>query len=364
MPPSMNSDPIDADLCAVLRGEAIEPRDPRAFATLAISEGVALLVWRSQARPALPASVWTMLQDEVRRQLALAAVREAELRRVLTALADRGADVLLVKGAHVGYAYYADPAMRPRHDTDLLVRPGHESRVRSALDALSYQRQPAITGASVQGQTIYDRDGMPGAVLDVHWRLSAPIAAANLFDFSELWHRAQPVPRLGGAARAPHLLDAIAIGAVHLVAHHPNERGLLWLHDLRVLANALSDDEREALVRETQSRRVSSILTSALGRSQACFPTSVGAAILAALRGDDSEPSAALLRSLAPSHAALLDVRALPGWRARTAYLAGHLFPPSDYMRRRYAPDSRAPLAWLYARRILRGAPHWLRLAR
>ena len=352
---------VEREICAALRGEPVHPVDPRSFAQMAVNEGVGPLVWQSAGAAALDAWCRERLQEETRRQLALAAVREAELGRVLAVLADAGADVLLIKGAHLAYTLYANPALRPRNDTDLLVRPGHEKTARRALQTLGYKRQPAITGAAVQGQTIFERNGVPGTVLDVHWRLAGPIVAADLFDFSQLWRRAALLPRLGPAARAPHLLDAIAIAAVHLVAHHPNERGLLWLHDLHVLANALGEAEVRSLVDDARSRRVSTVLASALRRAEDRFPSRNGSAILAALTCDESEPSAALLDRRAPSEIALMDLRALRGWRARTSYVAGHLFPPPDYMRRRYAPDSSAPLSWLYATRILSGARKWFR---
>jgi len=346
---------IEREICAVLRGEQVQPFDGQSFARMAVDEGVGPLILQSLDR-----STQGELQEEMRRQLALAAVREGELRRLLRAFGDAGADVLLIKGAHLAYSVYADPALRPRNDTDILVRPGHEHAARRALETLGYERQPAITGAAVQGQTIFERPDVPGTVLDVHWRLAAPIVAADLFDFSELWRRADRIPRLGPAARAPHRLDAIAIAAVHLVAHHPNELGLLWLHDLHLLVRTLHTADVDAMLSETRSRRISTILASALRRAEARFPSPQGTAILDAIEEDDSEPSAALLDPRTPSETALMDLRALRGWRVRASYLAGHLFPPSDYMRRRYAPNSRAPLSWVYATRIFSGARKWM----
>jgi hypothetical protein len=353
--PTMIAQDVEREICAVLRGECVQPIDEQSFAQMAVDEGVGPLILQSLDRSTLGE-----LQEEMRRQLALAAVREGELRRLLAALADAGADVLLIKGAHLAYTVYSDPALRPRNDTDVLVRPGHERAASHALERLGYERQPAITGAAVQGQTIFEHPAVPGTVLDVHWRLAAPIVAADLFDFSQLWRRADCLPQLGPAARAPHRLDAIAIAAVHLVAHHPNELGLLWLHDLHLLVSALDDADVDAMIAEARSRRISTIVATALRRAEARFPSPQGTAILDAIEEDDSEPSAALLDPRTPSETALMDLRALAGWRARTSYLAGHLFPPSDYMRRRYAPNSRAPLSWLYATRILSGARKWL----
>ena len=325
-----------------------------------MSEGLAPLLWQSPSRPPLPSACIDRLREDVRCQLALATVREPELRRVFAAFATAGVDALLIKGAHVAYAFYPEPSLRPRHDTDLLIRPGDEQKAHAVLETLGYRRQPAITGAAVQGQVIFDCDRVPGSVLDVHWRLASPVVAAELFDFSALWHRAQPIPALGSGARGPHPLDALAIAAVHLVAHHPNERGLLWLYDLRVIADALGLNERTEFADHARKRKMMTVCGTALRRSHERFPSAASAVLVATLGCDEPEPSAALLDRRGPSAQALLDVRALRGWRARTGYMAGHLFPPSDYMRRRYAPGSRAPLPWLYAARIIRGARKWI----
>ena len=354
-------DAAEAPICALLRGESMQPLLPAEVAELAVSEGLAPLLWKASTLSALHSSATDILQQEVRRQLALAAVREPELRRVLDAFGAAGIDVLVIKGAHVAYAFYAGPALRPRNDTDLLVRPGREEDARRLLATLDYDYQPAITGVEVQGQSIFEHERLPGTVLDVHARLASPIVAAGLFDFDDLWERAQPIPALGSHARGPHLCDAIAIAAVHLIAHHPTERGLLWLYDLHILSSALQPMDVDSLVAAARSRRMTTLLAAALGKAHARFPSAASAALLARLPQDRSEPSAALLDHHGAARQALLDLRALRTWHGRRAYLAAHLFPPPDYMRRRYAPDSRAPLAWLYARRILRGAGKWLR---
>ena len=358
---SADLDGIDAALCAAVSGAPVCGVDPRALVELAVSEGLAPALATRSPQLDLPQPHRGVLNEEVRRQLALAAVREPELRRVLGAFADAGVDVLLIKGAHLAYTVYSSPALRPRNDTDLLVRPGDEHGARRVLASLGYQHLPAITGAAVQGQAIFEHDRIPGSILDVHWRLAAPIVAAELLAFETLWRRAQTIDALGPTARGPHLCDAVAIAAVHLYAHHPAERGLLWLNDVTLLTSALTEDQRRQVVRDARERRMTTLLASAVRRAEACFPSPANTWLLTELGADPSEPSAALISTLAPSGRVLMDVRALRTWKARTAYVAGHLFPPADYMRRRYAPASTAPLAWLYATRLILGARRWMR---
>jgi hypothetical protein len=59
--------------------------------------------------------------------------------------------------------------------------------------------------------------------------------------------------------------------------------------------------------------------------------------------------------------AALSDLRALPSWKDRVRLAREHLLPPSGYMRDVYARGSRAPLTWLYLKRVLVGTRRWMR---
>jgi hypothetical protein len=56
----------------------------------------------------------------------------------------------------------------------------------------------------------------------------------------------------------------------------------------------------------------------------------------------------------------MADLRALGSWTHRWQLVKEHVFPPAQYMRDVYAPSSRAPLSFLYARRALVGARKWL----
>lgn len=349
---------VERELCRAVAGEPLVPVDPAAFVEAALNEGVAPLVLSRGDLSRVDADA--RLREEVRRQLGLSAVRDVELRRVIAALHDAGADALVIKGAHLAHALYGEAALRPRHDTDLLVRAEHQAVAVATLERLGYVRCPEITGEAVHGQSMFELPGRPASVLDVHWRLASPLLAANLFDFERLWGAATSLPQLGSAARVPRIIDALAIAAVHQAAHHAGDHRLIWRYDIHLLLNAMDDRLVAELVTEARQRGMTALCAAAVRASQAAFPSATGAAVLAALGNPQAEPSAALLLPRSPSAQAWMDVRALNGWRARATYLAGHLFPPAAYMRTTYAPASAAPLAWLYARRIVTGARKWL----
>jgi hypothetical protein len=78
------------------------------------------------------------LQNEAVTASALDLLGERELRKVLISLVEYGVRPLLLKGASLAYTVYPSPALRPRGDTDLLVREGDLPRVAQILRKLGY----------------------------------------------------------------------------------------------------------------------------------------------------------------------------------------------------------------------------------
>src|SRR5437763_13332738 len=111
MSPSLTS-----QLCAIITGAGPGPVDITAeLLALARHHRVHLLLGDR-------ASV-TELADERRTAAVIEALREAELRRVLTALDAAGIRAIVFKGAALARTHYAASELRIRSDTDILVPP-------------------------------------------------------------------------------------------------------------------------------------------------------------------------------------------------------------------------------------------------
>ncbi len=65
--------------------------------------------------------------------------REAALHKLLTRLTACGIPVILLKGCYLGRGVYADPALRPMGDADLLVREEHFDQASRELEYLGYK---------------------------------------------------------------------------------------------------------------------------------------------------------------------------------------------------------------------------------
>lgn len=345
----------EREIAAAIRGESIVPTDPAAFAYTAVRHAVAALVVKCGVTNRLPAREAAKLADEARRQAARIEFRDRAARAVLHALNAAGVGVLAIKGVYLGNTLYPESFLRAREDTDLLVRVTDRGITLRVLRELGYERQTEQTGDAVLGQIMFDRPHGPGVPLDVHWRLARPHVAAMLFDLDAMMARSIALPRLGEAARGPCVADALALACVHRAAHHAGHDLLLWLYDVHLLVGALDDVAAEAFVRMAVGRGMASLCGSMIQEAYETFGHPRAADLARALACRSGfEPSAALLHPRRWWATLDMDLRALPRWSDRVRLLAGHAFPPPAYMRSTFAPASRAPLPWLYARRFAR----------
>lgn len=357
-------------LAAAIRGDTA-PWPAGADATFqaallhaANEQGVSPLLANTAAIDAWPDPVRQALRAARRDDAVLEALRRQVLQQVVAALSAGDVQCLVIKGAQLAYTHYAHPWLRPRSDTDLLIRPADRDRADAALRALGYLPKPQISGTLVNHQLQYeqaDRFGLTDTI-DLHWKITNPHVFADVLSFDELLGAARPIPQLGGAL-GPAAVHALLLACVHRVAHHLNSDLLMWLHDIHLLASAMDAREREEFVELARRKRVRSICAAGLDNAQRYFATvhpagwrnrfEVGA-------GDDPEPSAVFLRPGATRIDMMLwDLRALGGWTRKARLLQETVFPSAAYVRARYGPDT--PLVFAYVNRIISGAKRWLR---
>ena len=368
----MNS--VAAALCrdaAVLRSHPYDPDDP--FWLAAHADAVHLLVIdaarRSGAADAWPADAIEQARCIDLEAAAIQVVRERELTRVLARLSPAGISCVLIKGAALAYTHYARPHLRPRHDTDLLVRPEDMARLDDALGAAGYVRAAETTGELVASQCRFERtqsrDGLH--TLDVHWRVSNVRVFADGIDDRDLTAAMVPVPALGPHAWTISSAHALVLACVHRVAHHWDSDNLLWLMDIHLMASQLSAREADEVVTLASRWAVRAVCARGIGLAAGNFATATAADLIARVRpreGAAIEPSAEFIGGTLRLVDLLRTDLATLSWPARLQLLREHLFPPRAYMRTVYArwPAPMLPLAYLD--RTVRGVPKWLRRPR
>jgi hypothetical protein len=362
----------DALLSAALRGPVACPPKSEWPALLesAHRHGVLPLLADAAAAARWDDELIAAIRPSVIAERALTIVREREVRRVLSALADHRVTPLLLKGAHLAFALYPSPDRRPRLDTDLLIKECDRAIVRRCLERLDYVPGATVTGDVAFAQFQVWRIDESGArhTIDVHWRIANPKAFAERLTHDELLRDAVPISRLGSNAFGPSHVHALLLACLHRTAHHGTSTRLVWLYDIHLLASQLSDSAWIDLADLARDRGVAAVVASGLEAAAAKIGTVTPDAIVNRLRADAANTDADVLAFLSGSqsqmHVAVSDWKRIRSWRARVRFAREHLFPAPGYMRDRYQIRSQAALPFLYAHRIATGSVKWLRDAR
>lgn len=347
-------------LAAVLDGNvAPDTIDSADLVNSAIVEGVAAFVANSPACTRLEATDRQRLGDRMRGDAIRAAALDREVRRVLAALAAEGLASLLLKGAHLAHAVYPRPWFRPRSDTDVLIAADERDRVAAVFQNCGYVPATHVRGRVILGQFHYERAEASGIehYFDLHWRIVAPLLVERVLPARRFFQAGEPLPAQGPDAHVPPLPHALLLACVHLVAHHRTRPILLWLYDLRLIADTLDEQGRQAFVDLTREVHCCAIAAHALRMCQECFARPHIADLVTAIESGmpRDEPSAALLRVRRPLDTVWMDLRTA-GWRDGARLLREHLLPDREYIRSR---SGGRPLALAYVGRAVLGLKRW-----
>lgn len=357
----------DALMAAALRGE-FPPwpshLDPGEVCRAAEDHGVAPLLAGTTAAAQWPAAARAGLQGALRIEAAREAALRPELTKVVRAFHDAGVRVLLIKGAHLAYARYPRPWLRPRADTDLFVGEADRPRAAGVMGALGYQPVTGFEGELVTHQFQYCR-GVDGGVVhyvDLHWKIANPHVFSSTLQFEDVDRQSVAIAELGPGARGPCDVHALLAACVHRVAHHRGSGRLIWLFDIHLLSGSLDAAGRGELERAARSRGVLAVCGESIAEARALFGTAVPDEWLAELRREGGEATAHFMQGAGTKFGVLRsDMAALPGWRARVRLIREHLFPPAAYIRRTYNVRHSWLLPLVYAWRIAAGARRWFR---
>lgn len=360
------SDSASSALLAILTASPVRADLARRVPDLiehAERHGVLPLV--SEALRGGTAAVSPALDEACRRHAMADVVREAELVRMLAALDAAGVPALVFKGAQLAYTVYDRPDLRPRLDSDLLVRPADRAGAHDALAALGYEWTEQFTGDLIAYQSthVLRRDGVVTHVVDLHWRIANPQQFGLMIDVGDLFARSTPLARLGRTARGLGAAHALFISCVHPVAHHAGADRLIWSWDLHLLVPRMETDDWTEFVTLALRSGAARVCARSLELARDRFGTLAPERVRAALQSPDADRAGtapSLFSDRRHIRVVWSDFQRLGTWRNRWQFVRQHLFPPPSYMRGVYAPASAAPLPVLYARRALRGAMKWL----
>jgi hypothetical protein len=293
-------------------------------------------------------------------QAALDMLREEEIIAVLESLHAAGIETVLLKGTPLAYSHYVRSMLRPRCDTDLLIPPERREVAARALEALGYRRLNAVSGRLVSYQDSFHKlAGSIDHVVDVHWRISNSQLFARALGFDLALSRSVAVPQLGTHARAlcaPHaLLHACMHRAAHLYADGGDGNRLIWLHDIHLLATAMTAREWQQFRELCVTTQMRQVCLDAFAAAHRAFATALPAALAEVLAEPPRRELSARYLDAGRLRILTTDLRALASWRDRMTLLREACFPDAEYVLARYGAQTRWALPWWYVRRAVAG---------
>ena len=307
------------------------------------------------------------LKDQYRKEnshnVAVELAHQLVVIELLDQLGETGIDCLVFKGTALAYSHYEQPWHRSRVDTDLWIRERDVDAAFSALRDAGFQQQVSMPGRIACGECAFERTDRFGAghSIDLHWRFNNNWMLAGAAGFEELWRDRIPLRALGSHAWTCTNPFALLIACVHRGAHldgvaykigdfsRLESDSTLWLYDIHMLSESLSDSEWVYWSGIVINRGFSEFAISGLERSCLLFGGKVPGWVLSDLREAPGQLSMASLESRVSSE--WQSFCAVDGFR-KFGFIKQQLFPDAAYMRARYEST---PLLLAHLKRLFSG---------
>lgn len=271
----------DAELAALVSGILDWP----ALVELAVREGTAPLLHSHLQRlgllDRLPTVGRRRLAEVARGVWAANAVLARHWGEATEALRQAGVDTLTLKGMALANIVYAEPALRPMADLDLLVRPADRAVAVPTLRALGY-RTPGEAADFLGASRSFAELVRDGTRIDLHWHAARYLRFEGIVevDHDGLWNRARPLVAPEGRSLVLAPEDLL----LHLVLHltlGSNFARVLWYADIDAVVRRFAAElDWERMVREADRWRIRSLTGWALGVVAASFETPLPSGLL------------------------------------------------------------------------------------
>ncbi len=312
---------------------------------------------------AWPEFVRKRIEETARYEMARAAVVGDELSRLFQAFQEKGIESILLKGSALAYSVYPEPYLRPRLDTDLLIRKSDIQKVQEAVRLLGYEFNSMIEGELISHQMMAVKHDFLGMahMLDIHWQVFNEPAFMNTLRFDEILKDSVRVQFPEAEVKAIGAGHALLHACLHRVVHHHNAENLHWLYDMHLLASVMNENSAKAFLNMAEQKKVKKICAQSILAAREFFQTRLCAPLNDFVNAphDEKEFSVEYLKSSAAPEVLrdfMLNCKALGSWEERGKLLKEHLFPSVKYLRGRYPSANGVWPPLLYAWRWVDGA--------
>lgn len=283
---------------------------------------------------------------------------------VLAALQAAHIRVMVLKGAALLSQVYADPAIRPIRDLDLLITfdqfPQAQSLLRRLGFAPQYVRPFTDRSGLCWNEQAFMRPGAPEAQVELHWALLDIPRYAPHLNLTTLWERGRPITVAGVATRGLGLEDSLLHLSAHHLYHHQAQAELAILDITQVVFCHQDDINWSFVLQQAQTLHLSLALRVSLAAAAGLWAAPVPDWVLGQLaRATVSLRERWWTAAQGSEFLKLLRTwLALPTLSLQLIYAWKQLFPDRAYLEWRYAGTAASSLWGLYGRRLAGAAAH------
>lgn len=218
-------------------------RDGNALLGLAVAHGLApMLYHRLKQRgllSGLPCSLIATLGAAYARTAAKNQLLLTNLCNDVLLLNQHGIEVIVLKGSHLAHFVYADPALRPMQDIDILVRPEDCDAAERLLikTHLGASRPPESRDA--KHHHLPEIADPRGVHIEIHRHLHRSDRDLHL-DIEQIWNRSRTASAEGRSFRVLSPEDLLVHLAIHAAGNHRFEQPLRWILDISTVIHRFS----------------------------------------------------------------------------------------------------------------------------
>jgi hypothetical protein len=281
---------------------------------------------------------------------------EKQLKNLSAVFKNEGISALVLKGPALAHKVYPDPAARPCGDLDLLVKPEQVLKSRTVLEKMGYQCQEKRFEVfkDLHYHEIFTHPDGNNRQVEVHWGLQMfPKQKINL-DLAELFRRAAEIRTPALTFRTLDPLDELIFISAHMILSHNWDIRLIWIYDIAAAAKKIgSRQEWETLEKRSAEWGYNSALAKAFELARLwtglSLPVNSLSLKLSASEARAWSGSVSRFQQIAGIYKIFWGKDQSPA--AKIRFLFNLLFPPPEFMRRKYPPRHKWLLPLSYIRR-------------
>jgi hypothetical protein len=307
----------------------------------------------------LPQGLQMSFQQIDRKHLAADMATQDELLCLLKVFQSHKLDFILLKGEALSHSVYPLPHLRTKTDIDLLFSSKAESeRASKILEAEGYQRMLSQRGTFVGYQFVCHKQYASGfrMVFDIHNEITNYLWFNRRLGYRYLLENSNFIEIENVQVRVLNAVHALIHACAHRITNKPNDTAdrLIWLYDIHLLSQSLSGTQWQNLVQVCSSKHLSEIVLQGLHISHETLASSLPSKYIDQLKNNAATCNDPFSKKRRRIHMYWSDFILNKGVSNKLIQIRERLFPPADYMLKRYDLKSSRCLVYYYLKRMLK----------